>query len=111
MTITPPLLQDLQRRLGGDELVAPVVKLDEDTTEGEFVGAASRAGYPLEIVLSHDELAGPVRDGLRPDGFALGLLSVLGAAVALIVLSQAIARQLWAGAGDHAQLRALGFRV
>ena len=109
VTVTPRLLDDLRRRIYFDQPGAMVVRLAEDATADEFVAAAARAGYPVEVALPHDELAAQVREGLRPDAFGLGLLSVLGAVITLIVLSQAIGRQLWAGAGDYEQLRAMGF--
>ena len=48
-----------------------VVMLTGGMSQDELVAAASRAGYPIEVVLPHDELAAQVRDGLRPDAFGL----------------------------------------
>lgn len=107
--ITPPLLAALLEHVGRASPPAMAMRLSDGTTPEQLTVAAARAGYPVEIVLPHYELAEQVRDGLRPDSFGLAVLAALGAATAFVVLSQAIARQLWAGARDHEQLHALGF--
>lgn len=109
LTVTPPLLADLQDSLGVDQTGGLVVQLADGASAEELVEAASRGGLPLEVVLPREDLDEQVRDGLRPDAFGLSLLSILGAATAFVVLAQAIVRQLWAGAVDHGQLRAVGF--
>lgn len=109
VTVTPPLLAELSARDGLRASPAIVVRLRDDATVNELARAIRAAGLRVEVVLSQDELSREVRRGLRPDAYSLLLLAVLGGTTALIVLGQALSRQVWGGAADIPTLRAIGF--
>ena len=108
VTVTPPLLDRLVQQLGNPQ-PGVMVLLQEGATVPELTSAVERAGIRASIDLTQEAFSADVRRGLQPDAFALQLLAVLGGAVALVVLGQALLRQAWGGADDLQALRALGF--
>lgn len=108
VTVTPPLLAQFAQQAHLRQWAA-AVRLREGVATEELVDAVKAAGIPAELALSQAENAASVRRGLRPDTLSLWLLASLGGLTALVVLSQAITRQVWAGADEIPVLRTIGF--
>lgn len=108
VTVTPPLLAELAKQIDLRQWAA-AVRLREGVAPQDLVDAVKAAGIQAELVLSQAENTDNVHRGLRPDALSLWLLALLGGLTALVVLSQAITRQVWAGADEIPVLRAIGF--
>ena len=70
--------------------------------------AAEAAGVDIGILLDQSDMTADVEDGLRTDSTTLWLLAGFAAVAAVVVLGQALTRQVWGGAEDFGTLRALG---
>lgn len=108
VTVTPPLLEQLESTMGRTQSGLMVV-LREGATAAELLAAVESAGIPAEVGLIQDDFTADVRRGLRPDALTLWLLAALGGVASVIVLGQALLRQVWAEADELPALRAMGF--
>ena len=73
-----------------------------------LVAAAEATGVDIGILLDQSDMTADVEDGLRTDSTTLWLLAGFAAVAAVVVLGQALTRQVWGGAEDFGTLRALG---
>ncbi|MEP6661207.1 MAG: FtsX-like permease family protein [Acidimicrobiales bacterium] len=107
VTVSPAVLDKLLA--AGLGSVYGVLRLREGVTVEAFTAAMTQRELPLEPMFVSGKNRGSVSFGLGPDATALALLAVLGGLAALVVLAQAIVRQVWIDAPERTTLRALGF--
>ena len=108
VTVSPPLLARISRATGGGD--SPVmVRLHDGVDLQELEAAMDDAGIFAEPIILGDELSASVREGHRQDALSLWLLVAMGGVASLVVLGQALARQVWAAGDDVALQRAVGF--
>jgi len=108
--VTPAFL-DLA---AAEDLVPPVrlanpgvaLRLRDGVPIDQFVADLERRGFGIGPTQA--EQAELVKDGIRPQAVALGLMAAAVALAALAVLGQLLARQTFLESGDHGTLRALG---
>ncbi|HTS99266.1 MAG TPA: FtsX-like permease family protein [Streptosporangiaceae bacterium] len=77
----------------------------------EYESAASRAGSPGAsqlVVYITSAIEAEAQRAIRPEAIALGVFGLIAGLATVIIGIQSISRQLRAGAGDTAVLRALG---
>jgi hypothetical protein len=107
VVVTPALRAHLERELGsGDEAAA--IRMRETASVVDLRSEAHAAGIDVQVVVDQADFAAAIERSLRADVTTMWLLAALGGAVALVVLGQALARQVWSGSGDVAALRSMG---
>lgn len=108
VNVTPPLLERLARAFPGGD-AALMVRLREGVDVAELESAMDGAGIVGEPIIVEDDLAEGVRRGHRQDAVSLWLFVGLGGVASLLVLGQALARQVWEAEREVPVLRAVGF--
>ena len=107
VVVTRPTLSRLVAA-GAPGTTGGAVRLRRGTSADDLVAAAEAVGVDIGILLDQSDMTADVEDGLRTDSTTLWLLAGFAAVAAVVVLGQALTRQVWGGAEDFGTLRALG---
>jgi ABC-type lipoprotein release transport system permease subunit len=107
VVVAPAVRAQLERELGsGSEYAA--IRMRETASVADFRSEARAAGIEAQVVVDQADFAAAIERGLRADVTTMWLLAAFGGGVALVLLGQALLRQVWSGSGDVAALRSMG---